>query len=1420
MAKRPPSIAAQHADWLRLVEVSGPFVSLPVLVQTFSHGLDKIESDSMRRVRTGYADWKDDPKSPTADSVWIDTILNDLLEHEPAYIARFDDASKVPSDLRHRVDEHAETLCPQLVIKESDKSLPEGARVLVCTYPRSQRLDRSVAGSRWSASPQSRMAELCRATGVRLGLVTNGEQWTLVDAPKEEVIGYATWYAQLWLDEPTTLAAFRSLLGRHRLFAVGQDETLEALLSKSRENQHEVTTQLGLQVRRAVEVLVRAIDRADQDSNRALLKDVPVTEIYQAAVTVMMRLVFLLSAEERGLLLLGDPLFDQHYAVSTLCEQLREVADKHGEEVLERRRDAWCRLLAAFRAVHGGVQHDRLQIRAYGGGLFDPDRFPFLEGRPKGTAWRSTLADPLPIDNRTVLHALESLQFLQIRIGGHTESRRLSFRALGIEQIGHVYEGLLDHTAVRAKDITLGLLGPDGAEAEVPLAALEEKRRRGEADLIDFLHEHKVKSGKPAIKKLLATEVPAVRLGRMERLCRDAATWKRVEPFAAFIRDDDFGQPLILLPGQLYATAGQDRSDTGTQYTPVSLTQPVVEHSLEPLVYIGPAEGKPRDDWQLRSAKEILDLKVCDMACGSGAFLVQACRYLADRLLDAWAIAEKAAPAPNPGKLTFPTIAFDGTAAKGERDLVPSDPDERLLVARRLIAQRCLYGVDINPVAAEMAKLSIWLLTLSKDKPFSFLDHAIRSGDSQLGLHDIEQLRRFTLDRSGKEEVTFNQLRMTDLIETTAGTRLQIEQINSENIGHVQVQARLLGEAERQTERLKFAADMLISGYLQPARNAGERKDAISSAAVKAGQLVLSGTSDDLREYSARALGGKKPFHWCLEFPEIINANEVGGGFDAIIGNPPFKGGQKLTGIFGDEYREYLVKHLGRGQRGSADLVAYFFLRMASLLKTGGHFGLIATNTIAQGDTREVGLDQLVSDSHPDRVVLTRAMPSRPWPGGASLEVAHVYGRSIRGQAPDEAWRGPFNIDDAPAVGVTSFLTPPGRVVGKPYRLKANEGKSFQGSIVLGMGFVMAPEEARGLIARSPRNAEVLMPYLNGEDLNSRPDQSPSRWVINFRDWPLKREALTLPGGAKASWMLADEKQRKAWLRTGIVPQDYTDPVAADFPDCLAILEAKAKAEREKLAASGDNSALDYARRWWQFGRPTVDLYAAVAAHGRTILSTRVSKFVFHSIVPGGYAYDVGTNVLLPFLGMLGVLNSTPYDLWVRCYASSLETRVRYTVTDCFETFPLPDERLMCSIDVVGMEFFQHVAVSIATTPAGITAFLNGLHDASIRDTKVTRARDLLSTLDPAVVAAYGWDDLIEKLRHGFYPTKQGERFTIHPDARAEILARLLALNHQRYAEEVAAGLHDTGKAKPKPGKAKKAKDKADASAGLFKESE
>src|SRR5258708_3832302 len=293
-------------------------------------------------------------------------------------------------------------------------------------------------------------------------------------------------------------------LGLNLLNRPENDRTmsLEAILTKSASNQQEVTDQLGYQVRRAVEMLVQSLDRIDKDRNRRLLGNVSEADLYEAALTVMMRLVFLLSAEERGLLLLGELLYDRNYAVSTLQALLREQADLSGEEVLERRHDAWSRLLAIFRVVYGGVEHQDMRLPAYGGHLFDPDRYPFLEGRTPGTSWQETPAEPLAINNRTVLHLLEALQFLQVKVpvGGPTERRRLSFPALDIAQTGHAYARLLDHTARRATTPVVSLTGRKYQEPEVELAALEALQAKGDAALIEFLAKETGRSAS-AIKK-------------------------------------------------------------------------------------------------------------------------------------------------------------------------------------------------------------------------------------------------------------------------------------------------------------------------------------------------------------------------------------------------------------------------------------------------------------------------------------------------------------------------------------------------------------------------------------------------------------------------------------------------------------------------------------------------------------------------------------------------------------------------------------------------------------------------------------------------------------------------------------------------------------------------------------------------------
>ena len=560
------------------------------------------------------------------------------------------------------------------------------------------------------------MTNLCRATGVRVGLVTDGEQWTLVSVPADGSSSLGTWYARIWQQETVTLQAFVSLLEVRRCFGPAESN-LDSLFLRSLEHQNEVTDTLGEQVRRAVEVLVQALDRADLDRDRQLLKDVSPAQLYEAGLTVMMRLVVLLCAEERKLLLLGEPIYDQHYAVSTLRSRLREDKERLGDEVLERRHDAWARLLAVFRAVFGGIEHETLRLPALGGSLFDPDRFPFLEGRATGTSWRDTPAVPLPIDNRTALMLLTALQVLEQRTG----ALLLSYEALDVEQIGHVYEGLLERTVKRVPEATLGIIGSQKTvNPNLPLLELETAKSAGDDKLLAYLLE-KTGRSESGLKSALAKKVDESLYHRVLLACgSDIPLAERIKPFSLLLRTDSWGDPLAYRENSFIVTLGAGRRETGTHYTPKSLTEPIVQHTLEPLVYHGPAEGKRQTDWRLKSPGEILALKVCDMAMGSGAFLVQTCRWLGDRLVEAWDAAEKAGRSVS--------IEGDALDQPGDAELLPRDQAERVLIARRLIASRCLHGVDKNPMAVELAKVSLWLVTMMKGRPFSFLDHALKCG--------------------------------------------------------------------------------------------------------------------------------------------------------------------------------------------------------------------------------------------------------------------------------------------------------------------------------------------------------------------------------------------------------------------------------------------------------------------------------------------------------------------------------------------------------------------------------------------------------------------------------------------------------------------------------------------------------------------
>lgn len=1332
---------SMHHEWLALVEISGPFLAVPVLKEAFPQGLEELDAAKRKRLRQAYDEWRealetDDPRFADLHSAWIDEVLSRGLELDE--VGRGDALKRkdwCAAHLTVALPEHSVSLSPDFaVVGNGDQPL-----MLIHAYGQDVDLDATQKPDGWASTAAERMVRLCRATGCRLGLVTNGERWMLVDAPVGAVTTFASWYARIWAQEPVTLQAFVHLLGIRRFF-VDEAERLPALFDRSLKYQDEVTDALGEQVRRAVEVLIQSLDKADQDRDRELLRGVKEAELYEAALTVMMRLVFLLSAEERGLLLLGDERYEANYALSTLRMQLRAESD----EILERRWDAWSRLLAVFRAVYSGIEHENLRLPALGGSLFDPDRFPFLEGRARGSDWRTDVAKPLPIDNRTVLLLLEAIQQFQ--------GRTLSYRALDVEQIGYVYEGLLERTVKRTAEVTLALDATKSAQSPwVTLAELESARMDGADRLVELLQQ---RSGSSAsrVRNDLARPVDDALADRVLTVCNgDTALRDRIKPFGHLVRTDLWGYPLVYPAGAFVVTTGSDRRETGTHYTPKSLTETIVTETLTPIAYVGPAQGTPHEDWALKSPAELLDLKICDPAMGSGAFLVQACRWLADRLVETWAQAEAQ------GHM----IGVDGRVADASDsvEVLPRDTEIRTIAARRLIAERCLYGVDLNPLAVELAKLSIWLVTLAKGRPFGFLDHNLRCGDSLLGIHRLDQLTQLSMNPTGQRQLRLFGQNVEQAVREAIELRSRLREMPIRDIRDVEAMAHLDADARRRLEVPECIADAFI-GEVFASGGGTAPENTLASLTIQAGQAI-DGDREVLASMRRRLVAAlstdlpadkpaRRPFHWPLEFPEVFARER--GGFDSIVGNPPFLGGQRITGVAGTAFRYWLVAHIAEGRRGSADLVAYFFLRAWSLLREDGGFGLLAVNTIAEGDTRQVGLEAMIGTG----AVIHAAYPNEPWPGKAAVVTSRVHVH--KGE-----WQGERSLLGRPAPFISAFLSD--REEWSPKRLKANEGIAYQGSIVLGMGFVLSPCEAQRMLDVDPKNADVIFPYLNGEDLNSDPEQHASRWVINFWDWPEERaRGYALP-----------------WQR----------------------VEERVKAERAK------NSRRERREKWWQFGEKTPALYHAIGRgyhfdrhpnewdpthkQGRVLTCSLVSKFLGIAAVDAQWVYAHRLAVFATeSMAVFALLTSSINDVWARKNSSSLETRLNYAPSDAFETLPLCDLTNQ-HLAEVGTRYETGRRKLCMELRIGLTDTYNRFHTYTDRDSRIEGLRALQREMDTIIARAYGWNDL--NLEHSFHevpylPDNDRIRFTISEPVRIEVLRRLSELNRQRYEEEVARGLY------------------------------
>jgi hypothetical protein len=1285
-------------EWLGHVQPTGLVVSTLVLDEL---SLVPQPQDAVDTAQ--FAEVLSETGGPLLPDAWA--LLRDVLKWPEAMVAGLPGTDPIPVELCFSLADHETLLQPTYALKGPRD---EGWQLLVRVEDHEIEPDKRGALSGWEATPHQRFERLLRETGVGVGiLITNfarGEleqaELRLITAPRGETSGWISWPLRSLASVAgrPMLGGLKLLLGSFTLFNAPENARLPALLQASRERQAEVSTKLAGQVLAALYELLRGFDAAEGDLVRDLAARDP-HHLYEGLLTVLMRLVFVLYAEDRDLMPSrrsdgGLELYEQGYSVRGLFARLENDAALN-PDTMDERRGAWGQLLALFRLIDRGHPSGFMQAR--GGKLFDEAVFPFLMGKQLAAE-----PDRVPHVSDGCIHRI--LQSLMIVNG-----ERLSYRTLDVEQIGSVYETVMGFTAQLAPARSIAIKAgksnktPVYVDCEAMLATAAKDREK-------------------IIKETTGRgQLPA----GVKRDLKDAYTVAAIEATLAQIADER-GSPRghAVSAGTPILQPTDERRRTGSHYTPRSLTEPIVRKALEPAFARLGADATP---------DEVLSLKVCDPACGSGAFLVEATRQIGSRLVQAWEV-HKALKPP-----------------------IPADEDDDLH-ARRLVAQRCIYGVDRNPMATDLAKLSLWLATLARDHEFSFLDHALKSGDSLVGLNK-QQLSGGSWDNAPIRNSLIGQT-VSDRVEKLAAHRDAIR--NAPDDVALAMQESRHAIAEKDAELVRLIGNAIIAAYFKHDKPK-KRFDEVRYITAMAG---ASNWWDGLRNIAASLEGGEypiRPFHWEIEYPEVFSRHNP--GFDAIVGNPPFLGGAKIWPSLGPVYPDWLRTIHERSTGKAVDLVAHFFRRSFDLIREQGALGLVGTKTISEGDTREAGL--MIIRQKGGSIFYARE--GVLWPGEADVFVSIIHiARSFDIR--------PVLLNDKEVSAINSFLLP-SKLEHQAQRLRANAKKSFRGCDVYGLGFIFSDDPKNGLagsisdmhnlIRDNPKNAERIFPFIGGKELTTDPLQQATRFAINFAE------------------------------------MSFQD--AQKWPDLIDIVQEKVKPHRDRL--DGYSVAIRRREFWWQYGTYTPALYKALKARDRVLAISRITTFIAFAFLPANMIFNEKIIVLPAEFGErdFAVVSSRVHEFWALLWGTTLGQTPNYSPPDCFETFPFPEGHGTSNeLKGIGLTYEHHRSALMAQRHEGLTKTYNRFHDPQDKAADIVELRHLHAMMDDAVLRAYGWDDLADRAHpgdaaNGIESGEDAARFLTEDDEddhkyqnrlfwpapfRDELLARLLKLNEERAAAE------------------------------------
>jgi hypothetical protein len=558
-------------------------------------------------------------------------------------------------------------------------------------------------------------------------------------------------------------------------------------------------------------------------------------------------------------------------------------------------------------------------------------------------------------------------------------------------------------------------------------------------------------------------------------------------------------------------------------------------------------------------------------------------------------------------------------------------------------------------------------------------------------------------------------------------------------------------EAEDVAHDIRLVGDLCIAAYFGAEQDRGreelrrEYRALVDAWKADGERSAIDGIVQELRAGERPVL----PLHWEIEFPEVFGRRNP--GFDAMVGNPPFLGGNRISSAKGLRYLDWLAWRYAAASR-TTDLCAYFFRGSFALLRGGGCAGLVATNSICQGDTRATGLQAICEAGG----WIYDATRRKSWPGLAAVVVSVIH--------IAKTLRPPCHLNGKATSFISAFLFHDGGHRA-PYQLHNNYLQSMVGCNIIGIGFVFEDDnegatplaQMRRLVENDKRNLERIRSYIGGEEFNSDPAQRSNRFIIDFEE------------------MSQDE--------------------AMTWPDLFAIVNERVRPQRQRVQQR------DRREIWWWHATRSPEVRRYLLDHERFLALSQTSTHLAVSFLTRGVtiAHTI-VAFLFDSIAALAVLQSFTHELWARFFASSMKDDLRYTPTDCFETFPFPPNwQSSPALEATGRIYYDFRATLMSRNDEGLTKTYNRFHDPNERSADILRLRELHAALDRAVLDAYGWTDVptdcdffldYEIDEETWGDKKKPYRFR-WPDAiRDEVLARLLYLNQKRYQEEVAAGLH------------------------------